>query len=127
MKKKVLLLVGLMLCLLLVGCGKSGSDEVKKPIDMAPDPNQYFTGANITLLINDDDGFYYMIEKYSDTDFDKYVDALKSSAFTEIDYSTSDDNGKIYYIYDKNHDYRIECTLDNKTNVVNIICNKQKK
>ena len=56
MKKKVLLLIGLMLCLLLVGCGKD-KESIVKPISMVPDPNDYFSGAEITLLQNDDSGF----------------------------------------------------------------------
>lgn len=98
MKKKVLLLVGLMLCLLLVGCGKE-KESIVKPVSMVPDPSEYFAGAEITLLVNDDDGFYYMIKKYNDSDFDKYVDACMTRIFTDVDYSTTDDKGKIYYIY----------------------------
>ncbi len=66
MKKKVLLLVGLMLCLLLVGCGKS-SDSPAKPINMIPDPNDYFSGAEITLVRNDEKGVYYMVENIMKT------------------------------------------------------------
>lgn len=98
MKKKVLLLVRLMLCLLLVGCGKE-KESIVKPVSMVPDPSEYFAGAEITLLVNDDDGFYYMIKKYNDSDFDKYVDACMTRIFTDVDYSTTDDKGKIYYIY----------------------------
>ena len=124
MKKKVLLLVGLMLCLLLVGCGKS-SDSPAKPINMIPDPSEYFAGAEITLLVNDEDGFYYMIKKYNDSDFDKYIDACMTGIFTDVDYSTTDDKGKIYYIYDFDKKYRLDCTMDNDLGIINIICNKQ--
>ena len=98
MKKKVLLLVGLMLCLLLVGCGKD-KESIVKPISMIPDPNDYFSGAEITLLQNDDSGFYYMVTKFKEEDFDKYVDACKSGIFTDVDYSTINDTKKnILYI-----------------------------
>ncbi len=121
MKKKMLLLVGLVLCLLLVGCGKGSSEEAKKPIDVIPDPNEYFSNANISMLDNSDDGAYYMIEKYDKADFDKYINACTSDIFTDIDYSTTSDDGKIYYIYDSNHKYRLECTMDNKREIINII------
>lgn len=126
MKKKVLLLVGLMLCLLLVGCGKE-KESIVKPVSMVPDPSEYFAGAEITLLVNDDDGFYYMIKKYNDSDFDKYVDACMTRIFTDVDYSTTDDKGKIYYIYiyDSDKKYRLDCTMDNDLGIINIICNKQ--
>ena len=124
MKKKVLLLVGLMLCLLLVGCGKE-KESIVKPISMVPDPNDYFAGAEITLLVNDDDGFYYMIKKYNDSDFDKYVAACITGIFRDVDYSTTDGNGKIYYIYDSDKKYRLDCTMNNEQGIINIICNKQ--
>lgn len=127
MKKRYFVLVMLVVCMLLVGCGKS-SDSPAKPISMVPDPNDYFSGAEITLLINDEDGFYYMIKKYNDADFDKYVDACMSGIFTDVDYSTTNDTGKIYYIYDSSRKYRLECTMDTRSGIINVICdvlNKQ--
>ena len=127
MKKKVLLLVGLMLCLLLVGCGKD-KESIVKPISIVPDPNDYFSGAEITLLQNDDSGFYYMVKKFKEEDFDKYVDACKSGIFTDVDYSTINDTKKIYYIYDSEKKYRLELTMNTESGIVNLICyvvNKQ--
>ena len=127
MKKKVLLLVGLMLCLLLVGCGKE-KESIVKPVSMVPDPSEYFAGAEITLLQNDDSGFYYMVKKFKEEDFDKYVDACKSGIFTDVDYSTINDTKKIYYIYDSEKKYRLELTMNTESGIVNLICyvvNKQ--
>ena len=127
MKKKVLLFVSLMLCLLLVGCGKE-KESIVKPISMVPDPSEYFAGAEITLLQNDDSGFYYMVKKFKEEDFDKYVDACKSGIFTDVDYSTINDTKKIYYIYDSEKKYRLELTMNTESGIVNLICyvvNKQ--
>jgi hypothetical protein len=33
--------------------------------------------------------------------------------------------GKIYYIYDSDKKYRLDCTMDNNLGIINIICNKQ--
>lgn len=122
MKKKVLLLVGLVLCLLLVGCGKSSSEEAKKPKDVIPDPNEYFSESNITLLRNDDKGVYYMVEKYSEDDFIKYLDACTSGVFTNTTYSKNDDDGAIYYINSSDENYRLEYTSNKEKRTINIIC-----
>ena len=45
--------------------------------------------------------------------------------FTGVDYSTTDGNGKIYYIYDSDKKYRLDCTMNNEQGIINIICNKQ--
>ena len=95
---------------------------------MVPDPNDYFSGAEITLLQNDDSGFYYMVKKFKEEDFDKYVDACKSGIFTDVDYSTINDAKKIYYIYDSEKKYRLELTMNTESGIVNLICyvvNKQ--
>lgn len=125
MKKKVLLLVGLMLCLLLVGCGKE-KNSIVKPITMVPDPNEYFAGATITLLRNDDKGVYYMVKKYNKDDFDKYLEAC-TEVFTNTTYSTRDDNKAIYYINNSDETYRLEYTMNNEQGIINIICKKQDK
>lgn len=126
MKKKVLLLVGLMLCLLLVGCGKS-SDSPAKPISMVPDPNDYFSGAEITLVRNDEKGVYYMVEKYNEDDYGKYLDACTSSVFTNTTYSTNDDTGNINYINSADEKYRLEYTMDTRSGIINIICHLQEQ
>lgn len=124
MKKRYFVLVMLILCMLLVGCGKS-SDSPAKPISMVPDPNDYFSGAEITLVRNDDKASYYMIKKYNKEDYDKYLDACTSSVFTNTDYSTSNEQHTIYYIYSSDSKYRLEYTMNNESEIINIICKLQ--
>ncbi len=124
MKKKVLLLVGLMLCLLLVGCGKA---KTKNPKDVIPDPYKYFSDANITLLRDDEKCVYYSITKYSDSSFDEYFDACQKSGFTDIHYKNEDETIKIYRVYDseKNFELEYKILLDNQ--VIEIICRANSK
>ena len=94
---------------------------------MIPDPSEYFAGAEITLVRNDEKGVYYMVEKYNEDDYGKYLDACTSSVFTNTTYSTNDDTGNINYINSADEKYRLEYTMDTRSGIINIICHLQER
>ena len=121
MKKKMLLLVGLMLCLLLVGCGKGESEEVKKPKDVIPSVSEYFDGADISLIRDDEKCVCYFVEKTTDDMCDKYLDACKTSGFTDVTYSSTD-NGFSYYINSSDGKYKLDYNLNTYNGIVTVSC-----
>lgn len=127
MKKKVLLLVGLMLCLLLVGCEKGDSvKKTKKMSEMIPNPQKYFLGdANITTLQDDDKGLYYYVENCSEDDYDKYVEKCKELGFSNIEYQSSDEKQKLFTATNDDGTYKLDVDMELNKKYVNIIGNIQ--
>ena len=127
MKKKVLLFVGLMLCLLLVGCGKEDSvKKTKKMSEMIPNPQEYFLGdANITTLQDDDKGLYYYVENCSEDDYDKYVEKCKELGFSNIEYQSSDEKQKLFTATNDDGTYKLDVDMELNKKYVNIIGNIQ--
>ena len=127
MKKKVLLLVGLLLCLLLVGCGKEDSvKETKKMSEMIPNPQKYFLGdANITTLQDDNKGLYYYVENCSEGDYDKYVEKCKELGFSNIEYQSADEKQKLFTATNDDGTYKLDVDMELNKKYVNIIGNIQ--
>ena len=118
MKKKLLLLVGLMLCLLLVGCGNA---KTKNPKDVIPSVSEYFDGADISLIRDDEEDVCYFITKTTDEMCDKYLDACKSSGFTDVTYSSTDD-GFSYHINSEDGKYKLDYNLNTYNDIVTVSC-----
>lgn len=118
MKKKVLLLVGLMLCLLLVGCGK---EKTKNPKDVIPSVSEYFDGADISLIRDDEEDVCYFITKTTEEMCNKYLDACKSSGFTDVTYSSTDD-GFAYHINSTDGKYKLDYNLNTYNDIVTVSC-----
>ena len=120
MKKKVLLLVGLMLCLLLVGCGNA---KTKNPKDVIPSVSEYFDGADISLITDNEKTVYYMVENYTTDMYNNYLNACKSSIFTDVTYHSETDDGFVYnYINSTDGVYKLTYDINGYNKILSIDC-----
>lgn len=130
--KKVLCFVLLFSCLALYGCSSNVSSETS-----APTSNSVFTYASLIpdaevllgrdITITDTDGgtaYIFNIAGSTTSDFDSYVEAVKSDGyFTDVSYDLEDSFGA----YNGEKTYWVQVNFDKETDTLYVICQEAKK
>ncbi len=90
---------------------------------MIPDPASIFANGKVT--ITDGDGgkaYIFEVTGYADGEYEAYISQCKEMGFEDVKYESSEEFGA----YSKDGKYWVQLNLDNKKNILYVICQKSK-
>ena len=97
--------------------------EEEKAIDVIPNPEEIFSEGGVVMLQNEPDVFY-QVKNYKDGEYDAYLQACKDAGFTDIHYEGETETTRMYWAYDKAHEYYLELGINEENGIIDIVCKK---